>query len=273
MIGTRDEKSNITTIQINMQGESDDSPKSGTNSSDLSGDGFLSWDRSKQSSTYRDNQLDARDRMVQHRQTTGLEEMQQMHGMKQLEQLYQLHPTSDRAVDDNEEKGMMLGPTPFRPMAPREFALGNTLRRSHPAMPTPTLPADATVARKGSQDGSVSRTSKSVEQTSTSVRSVSPSLSQPSSVELGEIDLLQKMIQEQQVLQTQNLQKQNLQQQQLPQLPIQQHQSKHRRTSINAYMERISERSGSGTTREESFESNTSAIEPSEQPRSSTRLF
>lgn len=33
-------------------------------------------------------------------------------------------------------------PTPFRPMQPREFSLGNSLRRLHPTMPLPILPAD-----------------------------------------------------------------------------------------------------------------------------------
>lgn len=43
-----------------------------------------------------------------------------------------------------------ISPTPFRPMPPREFALGSNLRRLYPTMPLPTtFPADTTTSTGG----------------------------------------------------------------------------------------------------------------------------
>ena len=147
----------------------------------------------------------------------------------------------------------MQGPTPFRPMAPREFALGNTLRRSHPAMPIPALPADATTARKGSSHGG-SHASKSSRGSDTKSFATTPS------VEQGEIEMLQKFVQKQQIMQNNqqsSMTQEEHQQQQQNNQQDQQH-SYRRHNTNDSSMQPISEDSRS--SRESS-----SAIEPTIQ--------
>ena len=241
-------------------------------SSNTSGDGFLSWDRSRKSSAYRANRLnddddDEHDAQQQaavlvddddvnefgadgaHNMYQQQELQQQQHQIRghsqQLERSTNSQPYQKSSVDESEdsEEQAIHSPTPFRPMAPREFALGNTLRRSRPAMPMATLPADATVARKESQDGGTP--SQSV----ASASLASGSQSFLSSVEHSEIEILQKMMQQQQM------------QKGIPQLPFQDqqqqsHGQQYMQQSSTDSMQRISENSG---------DSSGSVNEPSEQ--------
>ncbi|KAK1746395.1 hypothetical protein QTG54_003002 [Skeletonema marinoi] len=174
---------------------------------------------------------------------------QQQHQIRghsqQLERSTNSQPYQKSSVDESEdsEEQAIHSPTPFRPMAPREFALGNTLRRSRPAMPMATLPADATVARKESQDGGTA--SQSV----ASASLASGSQSFLSSVEHSEIEILQKMMQQQQM------------QKGIPQLPFQDqqqqsHGQQYMQQSSTDSMQRILENSG---------DSSGSVNEPSEQ--------
>lgn len=237
---------------------SSDYPESNISSCD--NDGFLSWDRSRQSSAYRDNHADQlQQQHDSHREAQQLEQKpkavgqpqpQRWHAAQQQQQQpqYKYHTQTSTSPEgsDREEKGMQ-GPTPFRPMAPREFALGNTLRRSHPAMPIPALPADATTARKGSSHGG-SHASKSSPESDTKSFATTPS------VEQGEIEMLQKFVQKQQIMQNQQSQEENQQQQN------QQDQQHHyrRHNTNDSSMQPISEDSRS--SRESS-----SVIEPTVQ--------
>lgn len=166
------------------------------------------------------------------------------HNMYQQQEQHQLRSQSvsqsvnSQPSEDSDEKAIH-SPTPFRPMAPREFSLGNTLRRSRSAMPMTSLPADATVARKGSHDA------QSV---------ASASYASGLSVEQSEIESLQKLIQQQQQQQMQSG---------IPPLPLQEqqeqsHNTPHMRQSTSGSMQRISETSGYSS---DSFNDN----EPPEQ--------
>ena len=210
-------------------------------SNDTSWDGFLSWDRSRQSAAYRDNHANDDEHVMQQNASVvqddinvfgndGAHDMYQQQQQEQHqirskslppERNSQQYQKSDESEDSDDKA--IHSPTPFRPMAPREFALGNTLRRSHSAMPMATLPADATVARKGSQDGG----SHYGGTPSHSVASASFS----SSMEHSEVEALQKLIQQQQM------------QTGIPQLPLSQNQP-FRRQSTEDSMQRISENSG-----------------------------
>ena len=250
--------------------DEDDSPRNSHRSSDYPesnisscDDGFLSWDRSRQSSAYRDNHADQLQQHDSHREAQQLEQKpkavagqpQRWHAaQQQQQQQYKYHQqtsTSPEASVDSEEKGMQ-GPTPFRPMAPREFALGNTLRRSHPAMPIPALPADATTARKGSSHGG-SHASKSSRGSDTKSFATTPS------VEQGEIEMLQKFVQKQQIMQNQQSSMMTQEEHQQQQQNQQDQQHHYRRNNTNdSSMQPISEDSRS--SRESS-----SAIEPTVQ--------
>ncbi len=250
--------------------DEDDSPRNSHRSSDYPesnvsscDDGFLSWDRSRQSSAYRDNHVTDQQQHDVHREAQQLEQKpkavagqpQRWHAaqqQQQQQQQYKYHQqtsTSPEASVDSEEKGMQ-GPTPFRPMAPREFALGNTLRRSHPAMPIPALPADATTARKGSSHGG-SHASKSSRGSDTKSFGTTPS------VEQGEIEMLQKFVQKQQIMQNQQSSMTQEEHQQQQNQHDQQHQYRRQNTNDSS-MQPISEDSRS--SRESS-----SAIEPTSQ--------
>lgn len=312
-----------------------------------SGDGFLSWERSRQSSSYRGSRGDhfndehnivARHRAAvveddanefdndgaqmyqqqqQHQQHHGMEQLQQLEQfvsesvhrdgrtqqqqqqsyhhqqelqqqrLNQLQQQQQQHQirnhslppersasansqpsyqksSSDKSEDSDERD--KHGPTPFRPMAPREFALGNTLRRSRPAMPMATLPADATVARKGSHEGGSSSHQSVTGRSAASLASVSPSYSHSQ----GEIEMLQEMLQQQQMqkgLPQLPFQEQQQQQKEQPQ-PQSLHYQQYSRCSTNDSMQRISEHSrssGSAATKEDSSGGSANDDEPSEQ--------
>lgn len=200
-------------------------------SSNTSGDGFLSWERSRQSSAYRANHLDDDMHGTQQKAAVVEDDSNDLvndgaHSIYQQQEQLSCQSVNSQPSKDSDEKAIH-SPTPFRPMAPREFALGNTLRRSRSAMPMATLPADATVARKGSYDGGTP--SQSV---------ASASYASGLSVEQSEIESLQKLIQQQQQMQTG-----------IPPLPLQEqhqqsHNTQHMRKSTSGSMQRISETSG-----------------------------
>ena len=218
-------------------------------SSNASVDGFISWERARKSSAYRA----ARSEDVQHDVAKQQEELdvsdgnefdnsdnasnlyqdQQLQQQQQQQQQIRSHsqPYSKPANDQSDESDetSIHGPTPFRPMAPKEFALGNTLRRSRPAMPMATLPADATIARKDSNS------TYTPSQASASLASGSQS------VDRSEIEMVHKMLQQQQQIQKGGL----------ANVPFEEEQDQlYRRQATDDSMQRISEnsRDSSGST-------------------------
>lgn len=66
---------------------------------------------------------------------------------------YNRKPTDSSATSDASHLSSGQTPTQFRHMAPREFALGGGVRRQHPDMPLPSLPADVKPVKKTQQTG------------------------------------------------------------------------------------------------------------------------
>lgn len=121
----------------------------------VSGNSYLSWDESRESTEFDPNSRSARRSLEYHTQASNetppppqqKQQQQQSYSTPQSSPPINRQPAK-RSVSQESFDAIMTphSPTPFRFMQPREFSLGSNLKRVHPSMPLPTLPANISSA-------------------------------------------------------------------------------------------------------------------------------
>ena len=145
--------------------DSSNIPQSPTSSEDNGS--FLSWGRSRQSEEYISSSMqqpqqntkedDSAYQMPaalsssyntpQQPQSQSIQHAQYIsRSHSQERSILSTSVTSAQSKSSSHNSNVNQSPIPFRSMPPKEFSLGNNLRRMHPLMPLPTLPGDVVTA-------------------------------------------------------------------------------------------------------------------------------